>query len=161
MPEAITKYAINSSLGRNDFVPLDVLIKGYRHLISSDEILFSPAIKQQSFSNADVGKRIQISNIEFKISGNVNLKIITSTNGFEAGYDSKQQIEIEKNGQIIYSSGEVSASSFEIQKIIDVGINDIISVYLTPLGVISSKLPITVKSLYVAAQISDIPIFDK
>ena len=67
MPEAITKYAINSSLGRNDFVPLDVLIKGYRHLISSDEILFSPAIKQQSFSNADVGKRIQISNIEFKI----------------------------------------------------------------------------------------------
>ena len=28
MPEAITKYAINSSLGKKDFVPLDILIKG-------------------------------------------------------------------------------------------------------------------------------------
>ena len=102
MPEAITKYAINSSLGRKDFVPLDVLIKGYRHLISSDEILFSPAIKQQSFPRKDVGKRIQISNIEFKISGNVNLKISTSTDGNQPGFNPKQQIEIEKNGQIIY-----------------------------------------------------------
>ena len=161
MPEAITKYAINSSLGKKDFVPLDVLIKGYRHLISSDEILFSPAIKQQSFPQNDVGKRIQISNIEFKISGNVNLKIKTSTNGYQSGFDPKQQMEIEKNGQIIYSSGEVGADVFEFQKIINVDINDIISVYLTPLGNISPNYPIEVMSLYVAAQISDIPIFDK
>lgn len=160
MPEAITKYAINSSLGRTDFVPLDVLIKGYRHLIPSDEILFSPAIKENGFNGNDKGKRIQISNIEFKISGNVNLKIITSTNGIQSGYSPKQQIEIEKNGQIIYSSGEVKAN-FESQEIIDVDINDIISVYLTPLGTISYNYPITIKSLYVAAQISDIPIFDK
>lgn len=161
MPEAITKYAINSSLGRKDFVPLDVLIKGYRHLISSDEILFSPAIKQQIFHSRDIGKRIQISNIEFKISGNVNLKIITSTNGIASGYTPKQQIEIEKNGQIIYSSGEVYATNFESQEIIDVDINDIISIYLTPLGTIHSSFPIRITSLYVAAQISDIPIFDK
>ena len=160
MPEAITKYAINSSLGRKDFVPLDVLIKGYRHLIPSDEILFSPAIKQRTFFARDIGKRIQVSNIEFKISGNVNLKIITTTNGGESGYNPKQKTEIEKNGQIIYSSGEVKAN-FESQKIIDVDINDIISVYLTPLGNISDKFPISIQSLYVAAQISDIPIFDK
>lgn len=161
MPEAITKYAINSSLGKKDFVPLDVLIKGYRHLISSDEILFSPAIKQQSLSHNDVGKRIQISNIEFKISGNINLKIKTSTNGWQSGFEPKQQMEIEKNGQIIYSSGEVDADVFEFQKIINVDINDIISVYLTPSGTISPNHPIEVMSLYVAAQISDIPIFDK
>lgn len=161
MPEAITKYAINSSLGRKDFVPLDVLIKGYRHLIPSDEILFSPAIKQQEFYSSDIGKRIQISNIEFKISGNVNLTIITSTNGGQSGYSPEQQIEIEKNGQIIYSSGEVQAYKFKYQEIIDVDINDIISIYLTPLGTIPPSLPITIMSLYVAAQISDIPIFDK
>lgn len=161
MPEAITKYAINSSLGRTDFVPLDVLIKGYRHLIPSDEILFSPAIKQKSFSQNDVGKRTQISNIEFKISGNVRLKIFTSTQGSHTGHDPKQKVEIEKNGQIIYSSGEVNAQAFNFQEIINIDINDIISVYLTPLGPIYYKLPITVMSLDVAAQISDIPIFDK
>ena len=136
------------------------MIKGYRHLIPSDEILFSPAIKQRTFFARDIGKRIQVSNIEFKISGNVNLKIITTTNGGESGYNPKQKTEIEKNGQIIYSSGEVKAN-FESQKIIDVDINDIISVYLTPLGNISDKFPISIQSLYVAAQISDIPIFDK
>lgn len=160
MPEAITKYAINSSLGRTDFVPLDVLIKGYRHLIPSDEILFSPAIKQRSFSQKDVGKRTQISNIEFKISGNIKLKIHIATSG-HVGFEPKQQMEIEKNGQIIYSSGEVDASGFKFQEIINVNINDIISVYLTPLGTIYYEMPITVMSLDVAAQISDIPIFDK
>ena len=160
MPEAITKYAINSSLGRTDFVPLDVLIKGYRHLIPSDEILFSPAIKQKSFSQNDVGKRTQISNIEFKISGNVRLKICTSTQGTSVNFKPKQKIEIEKNGQIIYSSGEVD-NWFETQQIINVDINDIISVYLTPSGTIWPEHPITVMSLDVAAQISDIPIFDK
>lgn len=160
MPEAITKYAINSSLGRTDFVPLDVLIKGYRHLILSDEILFSPAIKQKSFSQNDVGKRTQISNIEFKISGNVRLKIFTSTQGSNVNFKPKQQIEIEKNGQIIYSSGEVDGW-FQTRQIINVDINDIISVYLTPSGTIRPEYPITVMSLDVAAQISDIPIFDK
>lgn len=36
MPEAITKYAINSTLGTDEFQPLDKIIKGQRHFASSD-----------------------------------------------------------------------------------------------------------------------------
>ena len=39
MPEAITKYAINSTLGTKDFKPLDKLIKDQRTYVAGDELL--------------------------------------------------------------------------------------------------------------------------
>lgn len=36
MPESITKYAINSTLGTGEFQPLDKIIKGQRYFAASD-----------------------------------------------------------------------------------------------------------------------------
>ena len=39
MPEAITKYAVNSTLGTDEFEPLDKIIKGQRTYAASDDLL--------------------------------------------------------------------------------------------------------------------------
>jgi hypothetical protein len=55
MPEAITKYAINSTLGTDDFEPLDKIIKGQKTIVASEKPLVTlwASNDENTFHNDD------------------------------------------------------------------------------------------------------------
>lgn len=84
MPEAIVKYAVNSSLGTSEFLPLDVILKNQESFVQSDDVLltFNPSKPEQTQTNAT-----NIFNLgKFKplIGGTVTL--IGSVSGYASGY---------------------------------------------------------------------------
>lgn len=87
MPEAITKYAINSTLGTEDFKPLDQLIAEERDLVASDNLY-----KYFHVGNKDivtVGKKdIAVFNFVSKRNGSIRIKsqAVMTTISDEAGF---------------------------------------------------------------------------
>lgn len=75
MPEAITKYAINSTLGTEDFKPLDKIITDGKSLISSDNLYYQIFIGEKYISGLDDVKTFKIpKKIKFNLNGTINLK---------------------------------------------------------------------------------------
>lgn len=117
MPEAITKYAINSTLGTEDFQPLDQIIKGQRTLVASDATygVIDVELSNKFYSNVDGSVRIIIkgraygnSTHRFNIISNVrgNLATIESKDGTAAAYNSfnkSKDINIVKGETISFS----------------------------------------------------------
>lgn len=88
MPEAITKYAINSTLGTSDFKPLDVQIAEQVRLIPSDEIYqsfeqFTAPIPPETYDNEFVLpyklKMTRKGTVRFK--GTINIAMYRNTYG--------------------------------------------------------------------------------
>lgn len=109
MPEAITKYAINSSLGTKDFIPLDKLMRELdahnKMFVQGDTVLFSHTLHNEK--NADTY------DINFvpEIRGKIRLF-------FYAGTDHRYyHINVYENDALIY---EHYISDTEIVKEIDV-----------------------------------------
>lgn len=87
MPEAITKYAINSSLGTENFKPLDVQIAEQVRLIPSDEIYqsferFGATIPPKTYDNEFV--------LPYKLKmtrkGTARFKVVINTGMFRNTY---------------------------------------------------------------------------
>lgn len=75
MPEAITKYAINSTLGTEDFKPLDKIITDGKSLISSDNLYYQIFIGEKYFFGDAHVKTFKIpKKIKFNLNGTINLK---------------------------------------------------------------------------------------
>ena len=75
MPEAITKYAINSTLGTEEFKPLDKIITDGKSLISSDNLYYQIFIGEKYINGYDDVKTFKIpKKIKFNLNGTINLK---------------------------------------------------------------------------------------
>ena len=75
MPEAITKYAINSTLGTEDFKPLDKIITDGKSLISSDNLYYQIFVGEKRIFGYDIEKTFKIpKKIKFNLNGAINLK---------------------------------------------------------------------------------------
>ncbi len=129
MPEAITKYAVNSSLGTNDFIPIDKLInKNYENsyrVVSSSELLYSSSYTFSANATDYPNKIVHIPKT-LKITKAGTIKI-----SFDVAVYSYLDItvSIRKNGETVYSSGKITGvgEANNISQIIDVLPNDIIS----------------------------------
>ena len=111
MPEAITKYAINSSLGTKDFIPLDKLMRELdahnKMFVQGDTVLFSHTLHIEQSKKADTY------DINFvpEIRGKIRLF-------FHAWTDHRYyHINVYENDALIYDD---SISDTEIVKEIDV-----------------------------------------
>lgn len=55
MPEAIAKYALNSTIGTDEFEPLDKIIKGQKSIIASERPLAMLLVESaKSYKNGDI-----------------------------------------------------------------------------------------------------------
>lgn len=111
MPEGITKYAINSSLGTENFKPLDKLMRELdahnKMFVEGDTVLFSHTL------HIDQSKKADTYDINFvpEIRGKIRLF-------FHAFYDRyNYHINVYENDALIYDN---SISDTEIVKEIDV-----------------------------------------
>lgn len=154
------KYALNSSLGKSSFVPLDELIISNRHLSVSSNVLFVPRKLKSEINRRETGTRFNICNFKTLMSGEIDFYFSGSTTAYFAeGQDFVIIAEIEKNGELIYSrehddyNGSVSFSN-----VINVDVNDKVSLYLTVDGSLSNDHPFVINSTQVKAGISDNPI---
>ena len=114
MPEAITKYAINSSLGTKDFIPLDKLMRELdahnKMFVKGDTGLFSHTLHIDIKDNKEKPGTYDI-NFVPEIRGKIRLF-------FHAFYDHRYyHINVYENDALIYDD---SISDTEIVKEIDV-----------------------------------------
>lgn len=97
MPEAITKYAINSTLGTSDFKPLDKIFNDSIVIVSSDFVLKILIGEQTRLSNA--GKTAYFtSNFDgvIKIQAKLTGEIIGNTNVYLSCTNSSNDIVAQK-----------------------------------------------------------------
>lgn len=102
MPEAITKYAVNSSLGTDSFIPLDVLIRNQNVLYASDNLhrmLYSGEYIDgiQAHENAI----FSISKFTATNAGTCKIKLFIWV--VANRYSSNTYVRIKRNGNIIMS----------------------------------------------------------
>lgn len=155
------KYALNSSLGKKSFVPLDELIKGNRHIVTSGETLFKPTLNISSIIWKDFGKKINLFKTKFFINGQVLIEIFTHSEG--GVFSHPTTLELKKNGEIIAtktidSIGEISFATY--LPVIDIDIGDEISVYATVNSDPSGGWSIYFDEARILGKITDIPIIN-
>lgn len=68
MPEAIAKYALNSTIGTDEFKPLDKIIAGQKALVVSDNIYATLWDKNTYLDNGDLVK------FKMNVNGSAKLK---------------------------------------------------------------------------------------
>jgi hypothetical protein len=68
MPEAIAKYALNSTIGTSDFKPLDQIIEGQKSLVVSDNIYATLWDKNTYLDDGDLVK------FKMNVNGSAKLK---------------------------------------------------------------------------------------
>lgn len=155
------KYALNSSLGKKSFVPLDELIKGNRHIVISDSILFKPKLNTPSIIWEDFGKKINLFKTKFFINGQVRIEIFTHIDS--GGFSYPTTLEVEKNGEIIAtktinSIGTISFATY--LPVIDIDIGDEISVHATVNSDPYGGWIIYFDEARILGEITDIPIIN-
>lgn len=128
MPEAITKYAINSTLGTEDFQSLDQIIKGQRTLVASDATygVIDVELSNKFYSNVDGSIKIIIqgstygnSTHKFNIISNMRGTIATiALEGVAAASNpflEKKDVNITKGETISFSkTGHVNLRSVTV-----------------------------------------------
>ena len=128
MPEAIIKYAVNSTLGREDFKPLNELIIGY----FNDSIIVSPSAGTIVSGNlcergtTTVFEQIMNLGGQLRVSGTANLPATTSAHA-------KMAILLNDVEDVLfdyYGNGSSSTSRQE-DKIITVSENDNLKIQIT------------------------------
>ena len=96
MPEAITKYAINSTLGTEDFESIDQMILGSKGLKASDNF-YTRLLTQITVDSKETFDKTNW--FEMKWSGTFKLNINCDYNRTSG------QIRILKNGSLLYAFG--------------------------------------------------------
>ena len=95
MPEAITRYAVNSTLGTSDFKPLDQIITGQKRLVASEN-LYCPVYGYTYFRSDEVTSPKVIDLFRFKhVNGSFKLKLNAKRSGGAC------DISFLKNGQLV------------------------------------------------------------
>lgn len=92
MPEAITKYAINSTLGTEDFEPLDVMMMSQKTMVASDNLLYD-VLTSSITSNSSYPKREK--NL-FKVKSGGSFKLKFNANGYG---DTSGKVSIYRNNE--------------------------------------------------------------
>ena len=111
MPEAITKYAINSTLGTEEFRPLDKIIIGQKALVGSDTTL---KVLSNGVSLSDE-QTITLGEIIPKMNGVLRLKATANIDNY---YSGAITIYINENAILTFSSQNVETkfADFNVQK---------------------------------------------
>ena len=122
MPEAITKYAINSTLGTNNFEPLDKMIIGQKQLLASDNVY--QIVKSDTVSVTNPAT-LNIDLFKLKINGSFKISIFGG-----ASYNDGT-VRILKNGVDITSISVGQTDGNYASSVINAERNDIISVIIT------------------------------
>jgi hypothetical protein len=116
--EAITKFAINSTLGTDDFKPLDKFITDGKSLISSNNVYYKIFLGELTVNGNDARKSITIPRkIKFNVSGSIKLKYYL----YNATKFSYAVMDIYKNGELFISitgsdTKTIQETSFHINK---------------------------------------------
>ena len=122
MPEAITKYAINSTLGTNNFEPLDKMIIGQKQLLASDNVYQIVKSDTVSVTNPET---LNIDLFKLKMNGSFKISVYagaSSNNG---------TVRILKNGVDITSISVGQTDGNYASSVIIAERNDIFSVILS------------------------------
>ena len=155
MPEAITKYAINSTLGTDKFKPLNELVKDEilrgKGLIASENIYYPNLINETiSYNRGTNYDKTYPFELKFNVNGSANLIAITNGQGSEGG-----NLEIYKNGEI-YASMTLLNSSVEQQRIVNLTFSmyDVFTFRISGRGVGASP-SLIIRNLNICADIID------
>ena len=96
MPEAITKYALNSTLGTDEFQPLDKMIVGQKMFVASDTPIF---VSEKSVST-NANAYTTFLTFTPKLDGQVKISLFLEAWG---GSDPIGNFFIQENGKMVYS----------------------------------------------------------
>lgn len=122
MPEAITKYAINSTLGTNNFEPLDKMIIGQKQLLASDNVY--QIVKSDTVSVTNPAT-LNIDLFKLKINGSFKINVYAGASSNNA------TVRILKNGVDITSISVGQTDGNYASSVIIAERNDIFSVILS------------------------------
>ena len=122
MPEAITKFAINSTLGTNNFEPLDKMILGQKQLLASDNVYQIVKSDTVSVTNPET---LNIDLFKLKINGSFKISVYAG-----ASYNDGT-VRILKNGVDITSISVGQTDGNYASSVIIAERNDIFSVILS------------------------------
>lgn len=118
--EEITKYAINSTLGTEDFKPLDKIITDGKSLISSDNLYYQIFIGKKTIRGDDYVKTFEIpKKIKFNFNGTIKLKYYL----YSAYYPQNAILEIYKNN-VLNSTLKGSSEQLLLETILSVSKKD-------------------------------------
>lgn len=106
MPEAIAKYALNSTIGTDDFEPLDKIIKGQKTIIASNTP-FMPLVANADQVGYEAGSIIVTFKVNTKGTARLLAKNVETTR--DTGY-----IEVLKNGSELFVEGLTYGQSLEL-----------------------------------------------
>lgn len=112
MPEAITKFAINSTLGTANFKPLDKIIEGQRSLGASDAVMAVPVLNEITMGSAS--PRTLLATFTPKVNGSV--RILASMKRGPSSANSTAYIYVTENGTDITSFSTDESSYTEVYK---------------------------------------------
>ena len=151
------KYALNSTIGKKNFIPLDKMIKAERTLIASTENLFDIKILNKQFSDANVDNDVLVARFKLYFQGTININlggifnIVAGDTSPSIYYKIIQDDTVIKEGTLDYSS----LMSGIIQNVNVQEMSDIY-IYFTPTGdweADSLADPVyTLKQIYVGAE---------
>lgn len=152
MPEAITKYAINSTLGTDDFKPLDQIIKGEKLFMASDY----PIVVLVTNDTKAVGTEyITIGKFKPHVNGTIRLKL-----NIESLYGTGDDlfIQILKDNTVIHSSTyKIKNALSDLSLDINVVAN---SSYTFQIKRTYSSALVTLKNASINAQVTDYNYFE-
>lgn len=106
MPEAITKYAVNSTLGTDEFQPLDQMIVGQKMFVASDTpIAVGKNIKKVTEDYVVFAKFAP------RIGGTLKVSFFLDSSGYQnvTGY-----FRIQEDGITVFSVDDDESNDFEI-----------------------------------------------
>lgn len=88
MPEAIAKYALNSTIGTNNFKPLNEIIRDEilngSGLLSSENLYYPSIIEEKfSISKGTIYDQFLSLNLRFNVNGTVNLRTTATVSGID------------------------------------------------------------------------------
>lgn len=111
MSWAVTKYALNSTVGTADFQPLDIIFKGNWHLVSSDNVYFAEKAEYTQNNNT-----YTLTNaLKMLASGTARFTLWAST-----ATSSTHTFEVYKNGTLAGSQTRTVTSTAETAYSVDV-----------------------------------------
>ena len=119
MPEAITKYAINSTLGTEQFRPLDRIIIGQKRFVVDEAVLCA----SKAFAPAKALTSTDKNGLKFipELDGSVKIDTSIKTSGLGSQSVYSVSIKIFQNG-LLYSEIEKSFTG-DAERLISIPIN--------------------------------------
>ena len=128
MPEAITKYAVNSTLGTDDFMPLDQIIVNQVKIAPSDNVKL--IIREYSSTNREDYRTYKSPTYKMNMDGVIRI-IATGLWGFDQLLSLHVYKNNEKNGALLGGWGSSTSTNREpIIDYIDISVNKNDEIYI-------------------------------